>query len=127
MVAYFCPGCWARVPGTAATCPVCAADLAHLDRDAFDAKLIRALDHPESQTARRAAHILGDRGTLSAILALMAHCETGADPYLRAEIALTLRCVGGPDGAAALARLAEDPSVIVRRAAAEALESEAVR
>ena len=127
MVTYFCPGCWARVPGTAATCPVCGADLAHLDRDAFDAKLIRALDHPESQTARRAAQILGDRGTLWAIPVLIARCETGADPYLRAEIALALRRIGGPDGAAALARLAEDPSVIVRRVAAEALKSEAVR
>lgn len=117
MATYFCPACWARVPAAEVTCPACGADLAGLDRDSFDRKLVRALDHPEPGTALRAARILGERRTAGAVPALIARAERGADPYLRAEIALALRRIGGPDAAAALARLARDPSVIVRRVA----------
>jgi HEAT repeat protein len=119
VVTYFCPACWARVSGSVRVCPVCGADLARLDRDAFDTKLIRALDHPEVQTALRAARILGERRTERAVPALIARSEAGADPYLRAEIALALKRIGGREAAAALGRLAQDPSIIVRRAAAE--------
>ncbi len=119
MVTYFCPGCWARLSDAARTCPVCGADLAELDRNAFDLKLIRALDHPEPGTALRAACILGQRGIHGAVPALIARCDKGADPYLRTQIAVALRRIGGAEANGALTRLAADPSVIVRRAVTE--------
>jgi HEAT repeat protein len=68
-----------------------------------------------------------DRAVRRAVPALIAQCEGGADPYLRAAIALALRRISGPDAEAALASLAADPSIIVRRAVVLESQSEAAR
>lgn len=115
---YCCPACWAQVTETAQICPMCGADLASLDRDPLDTKLGRALNHPEAETARRAARILGLRDTRRAVAALWARCRERSDPYLRAEIVCARRRIGGPDAGAALTQLGADPSVVVRRAVA---------
>ena len=119
---YYCPACWARVTDTAQICPMCSADLTSLDRDPLDTKLVRALHHPDAETARRAARILGLRGTRRAVPALWARCRERSDPYLRAEIACALRRIGGPDAGAALTQLGADPSVVVRQAVAPATD-----
>lgn len=118
---YFCPRCWGGVPRTAALCPHCGADLAALNQAEFEEKLIRALDHPEPQTAARAAAILGRRGSRKAVPALLSRYRAQADPYLAAEIATALGRIGGPDSRRALAALGRDRSVVVARAVREAL------
>jgi len=113
----YCPACWNEVPLGAAGCPACGADLEALDAADFDAKLVRALRHPEAATRMRAAQILGRRRARTAVPALLARWREGADPYLTAEIALALGRIGGEAAMAALREVGTDPSVVVRATA----------
>lgn len=122
MPVFFCPSCWTQIAQGALVCPVCQADLAALDREQFDDKLIRALRHPERLTARRAAWILGQKRTRVAVPALLARYRTGVDPFLGAEIAAALRRIAGPEARSALREMAVDPSFLIRRTALAALE-----
>jgi len=94
-VRFFCPACWSEVPETAGQCPDCGADLSVLDADAFQQKLVRALDSVQSTTARRAAEILSKRGAESALLPMLRRLRGGPDPYLAAAIATAIGRIGG--------------------------------
>lgn len=98
-------------------CPSCQADLQALDSEGFRRKLIRALWHPEPQTAQRAAEILGWLDAQEAVAALLERYQSGVDPYFGATIARALRRMHGVEAQAALKILAGDPSILVRRAA----------
>jgi HEAT repeat protein len=119
---FFCPNCWAQIAAGDSVCPACDADLDALDRQDFDAKLIRALQHPEALTARRAAWILGQRRTQDAVASLLSRYRTGVDSFLGAEIAAALGRIGNPAARAALGEMAADRSFMVRRAAQAALD-----
>lgn len=121
---YYCPVCWAEL---AEAQPICSHCGAHLDgmECSYRDKLITALSHPEPLTQRRAAYLLGLLADPAAIPALKEVLEGSADPYLRAEAAVALGRIGGPTARAALAHVVSDEqeSVIVRRAAGQALGS----
>ncbi|MEJ2218567.1 MAG: HEAT repeat domain-containing protein [Gemmatimonadota bacterium] len=120
MATFFCTACWTAVPETAARCPACGADLRALDVESFDRKLVRALQSPDASTVRRAVEVLGRRAPPHAASALLRRYRAGADPYLAAEIARALGRIGTGEAAKALRVLADDRSVIVRRAVYEA-------
>jgi HEAT repeat protein len=117
---WFCPSCFAEVPGQAQRCPRCGADLTGRDRD-FEAALIAALRHPLHDRRLLAARILGARRAVAAVPALIQAAEEGEDPYLAAEAARALVAIGTPDGVAAARRLASGGPVIARAAARQAL------
>jgi len=117
---WFCPSCFAELPGQAQQCPGCGANPAAADRD-FDAALIGALRHPLHDRRLLAARVLGARRMVAAVPALIAAVEDGDDPYLSAEAARALVAIGAPEGLAVTRRLATDGPVVARAAAREAL------
>jgi HEAT repeat protein len=117
---WFCPSCFADLPGQARQCPRCGADLAAAD-PGFEAALIGALRHPLHDRRLLAARILGARRVAAAVPALIAAVGDGGDPYLAAEAARALVVIGAPEGLAVTRRLAADGPVIARAAAREAL------
>jgi HEAT repeat protein len=72
-----------------------------------------------------AASILGRRRSKEAVPHLIAAAQNTSDPYLAAEAARALGLIGDSESVSALRRLCEGGrSVLVRRAAAEALAGE---
>lgn len=124
MVTYFCPSCWTEVPPHAARCPACSADLGALDREPFVRKLERALNHPETSTARRAAWLLGKLGSQRSVPALLQRFRAGSDLYLTATIVESLARIGGQDARRALEEIAQSPSRLVREAARRAMSTD---
>lgn len=121
MVTHFCPSCWNEVPADAPRCPSCSADLDALDGEPFDLKLERALDHPEAETARRAAWLLGRVGGPRSVPALLRRYRSGADPYLALTVVESLAHIGGAGARAALQEIARSPARMVKEAARRAL------
>ena len=111
----YCPACYASNRRAADRCAACGAPL---QRDEpYDAKLIWALGHPDTETACRAAAILGSRRVVAAVPALVRMLEAGTDPYRQVAAAEALLELGfAPGVAEAVARAAHHPSALVRRA-----------
>jgi HEAT repeats len=120
---WFCPSCFAELPGQAQWCSRCGA-VASADRG-FEAALIGALRHPLHDRRLLAARILGARRVAAAVPALITAVEDGDDPYLAAEAARALVAIGAPEGIAVARRLATDGPVVA--AAQEALGGSARR
>lgn len=121
-LSFFCPGCWGAVDESADTCPRCGADLATLDHEDFERKLIRALDHPAPDVMERAAHILGLQRARAAVPALLARFRAGVDPFQSAEIVRALGRIGGAEARAAIEEIAgSQSSPIVQLAVRAAL------
>ena len=102
-------------------CPRCGADLSSLDRASYDDKLTRALWHPDGETARRAASLLGARRAFMAVGALVERYHARPDPFLAADIVRALRYIDTAEANKALGEIARSAPVLVRRALAEAL------
>jgi HEAT repeat protein len=114
---HLCPRCGAIRTPRDASCPDCGFDLAAFDRAPFDEKLLMALFHPESQTALRAAVLLGRRQPPEAAVALERRYRESDDPYLQRAIVEALVCIGGEPAARIVRAASRHPSVIVRQAA----------
>lgn len=82
----FCPNYFSKIDAGTATCPWCQYHMIEWENAAYDEKLVRALNHPDSFTRRRAAFLLGKRKTASAFAALQEAFESASDPYLKGEI-----------------------------------------
>jgi hypothetical protein len=118
VLTFFCPACWREIAAKCTRCPWCDAELAALDREPFDAKLLRALRHPDVETVMRAVDLLARRRTAGADDALAAlYRERPGDPYLAAAIARALERIGGDTARRAIAAMRRDRSAIARRAA----------
>jgi HEAT repeat protein len=104
------------MPADAARCPACGApaspSLTYVD------KLLRALRSPDSTTAMRAAHILGELGDPRAIDGLTDLVWRG-DPYAATEAVRALARIGTPIAKRTVAAAAEHPFAAVRAAARE--------
>jgi HEAT repeat protein len=81
-----------------------------------------ALCHRESQTAVRAAWILGELRETSAVSDLVKALETSRDPYLAEAAAVALGKIGDPAARPALRHAASKGGLRVRDAAAIALQ-----
>ena len=84
-------------------------------------QLIAALGHPELQTPRRAAWILGELATPRAVDPLLRVPATTDDPYLQATAAEALGKIGQARAVAGLAETLAHGFLPARVSAAEAL------
>ncbi|MCL5676737.1 MAG: HEAT repeat domain-containing protein [Firmicutes bacterium] len=91
--------------------------------DSYLAKLVWALQHPEPETAMRAAILLGRMGREArpAMPQLQATLTSSDDVYLRAQILRACAAIDAKVAVPLLRQAQRDPSVIVRQAAEEEL------
>jgi HEAT repeat protein len=125
---WVCPLCWEIFSLHETRCPKCGADLAAADQRSFTEKLERSLDHPEPQTAMRAADILARRlddsgHTISVLTAALG--RRWHEPYVAAAIVRAIGRLEGRNAHDALMNALNHDSVIVRAAAAECLQGRA--
>ena len=117
----YCPSCWNEV-GQTLVCPACGADLESLSRESYEEKLIRALRHPEPTVPIRAAAILGDLGSRTAVVPLMKLAASEADPYIQEAAVGALERIGDSKAVPLLIRLEREGSLRVRIAASRAIK-----
>lgn len=120
---YYCPNCWAEVDSLEGECPRCRADLgAASTARSYTEKLIQALRHPEPETVKRVAWILGEQKRSDAVRPLLDLLRSTPDVYLSAAICEALGRIGDGTALPELRYHATHGSVIVRRTARRALE-----
>jgi hypothetical protein len=88
---WFCLECFSELDAGTSHCPQCAASVG--DSDAYEAKLIQALNHRLPDRQVLAARILGELRSHAAIRRLAALAEDLSDPYLAAEAARALALI----------------------------------
>ena len=118
-VTYYCPSCWSEV-GTAVVCPQCGADLHDLAGESYEQKLIRALRHPEPTVPIRAATILGELGSRTAVEPLIEVANSCPDPYIQEAAVVALGRIGDTRAIPCLTRLSRDGALRVRKMADQA-------
>ena len=123
MATFFCPSCWKEIKEEDKACPYCHADLADYQQKSFEEKLINALTHPERETVRRAAYILGRLKSVLAVKDLRALFDRTEDPYVKREVLEALDCIGTDEAADFIRKVAQSDMAIVRRKAADLLKS----
>jgi HEAT repeat protein len=98
MVHFFCPNCWKDFGEDKAVCPFCGFRI----RESWDsknmvAKLIAALNHPDSQTVIRAVWLLGEKQDKHASKPLISMFKRAGDVYLALEIVRALSKIGNKE------------------------------
>lgn len=116
MVTFVCPRCGGTCPPAEPVRGTCGFDLAAFAAAPYEGKLRIALYHPEPETARRAAWLLGVRGRPGAAEALERRYRDSRDPYLQRDSVTALARLGGPAAERVLADASGHPSIIVRAA-----------
>jgi HEAT repeat protein len=119
---HYCPSCWAEIPDVS-KCPSCGADIEALEHENYEAKLIRALRHPEPSTPIRAATILGELRAKAAVGPLIELVSSTRDPFIQEAGVTALGRIGDPRALDQLRRWSVEGALRVRLAAARALES----
>jgi HEAT repeat protein len=121
-VKYFCPCCWAETPASQEVCPRCGTEIEReWGTKSYVQKLIAALRNPERMTPVRAAWILGKLGAREAVPALMDLAQSSPDLFIREAAVEALGEIGDPRSIELLRVLSRSTSVLVRRAARQAL------
>jgi len=118
---YLCPICWNEI-GRGEFCPQCGSDLRAVDDVDYEAKLIRALQHPEPTTPRRVAEILGKRRSKAAVPPLIDLGLSTSDPYVQEAVVVALGRIGDPRAQVCLEFMSREGTLRARRAALGALE-----
>jgi HEAT repeat protein len=121
-VTFYCFSCWNEV-GTANVCPQCGADLHDLAGESYEEKLIRALYHREPTVPVRAATILGELGSRSAVEPLIEVANSSQDPYIQEAAVNALGRIGDLRALPCLDRLGRGGMLRVRRAADQAIRT----
>ena len=118
---YYCPSCWREV-GSASACPACGAELQSFSKESYEEKLIRALHHPEPTVPVRAATILGELRSRSAVEPLIEVAVSSSDAYIQEAAVAALGRIGDSRTLSSLARLSREGSLRVRIAAERAVK-----
>jgi HEAT repeat protein len=124
VITFFCPFCWNEIKETDKECPYCRSELAGYYSKNFEEKLINALNHPERETARRAAYILGRLKSANAVKKLMELFGLTVDTYIKMEILEALYYIGTDEASAFVRKAAGSDIAVIRRKARELLERE---
>ena len=118
-----CPSCWRTVEVGASACPHCGADMEAMDQRTYADKLIAALQHPDAQTVARASVILAKTEPAQALVPLSAALRRfWREPYLAAAMVEALSLLDGVEARALVTDALGHHSLIVRAAAAKALQ-----
>lgn len=94
---FYCMNCWAEIAENCEKCPECGVDQRELLKEDFDAKLIRALNHPEPETVLRAIEIIGNRKLNEALPYLKKIIIENSDPFRTALSLETVSKLDFPD------------------------------
>jgi HEAT repeat protein len=97
------------------------SDLTAADARPLAEKLCSALNHPEGETAVRAAWILGERRENQAVPALIRAVETATDGFVVESAVQALAKIGDSRASACLEAAAKHGTIRVRIAARNAL------
>lgn len=127
--ASFCPVCWRRLDADTKSCPACGTDIAgYLSQHDYVDLLIAALRHPDAGRRLLAAGILGERRETRALPALREILLGEArDVYLVKAAVVALGRIGGQTAVDLLHHARRHPTVLVRRAAIDALAQSGIR
>jgi HEAT repeat protein len=120
-VIFYCPICWSEVSAQDQRCSHCGSDLNVADARPLVEKLCSALNHPEGETAIRAAWILGERRESEAVPDLIRAVETAADSFVIESAVEALGKIADARATACLEAAAKQETVRVRIAALNAL------
>jgi HEAT repeat protein len=90
--------------------------------ESYEEKLIRALHHPEPTVPVRAATILGELRSRSAVEPLIEVAVSSSDAYIQEAAVAALGRIGDSRALSSLARLSRDGSLRVRIAAERAVK-----
>jgi HEAT repeat protein len=121
-VTFYCPVCWHEVSAQDQQCSYCGSDLNAADARPLVEKLCSALNHPEGETAVRAAWILGERRETDAVPYLIRAVETAGDSFVVESAVEALGKIADPRAGACLKAAAEHGTARVRIAARNALK-----
>jgi len=121
-VIFYRPICWSEVSAQEQQCSHCGSDLPAADARSFAEKLRSALNHPEGETAVRAAWILGERRESEAVPDLIRTVETATDRFVVESAVEALSKIAAPRATACLKAAAEQGTLRVRPAARNALQ-----
>ena len=118
---FFCPQCWSDFSEESSVCPQCGLDtVTFYEGKKYVDKLLIALDHPEPETAERAAWILGELGEERAVEKLGIIANTTPDVFLARAAAEALAKIKAPQARELLADIARSHKArMVREAAKE--------
>jgi soluble P-type ATPase len=106
---FFCPKCWSNFPDDMAVCPKCGLDIPKFFKEKdYKEKLMIALDHPEHDTAERAARILSDLREKGAVEKLAQLASATPDVFLALAAVEALAKIGTPRARKLLARIAKN-------------------
>ena len=124
MTTFFCPSCWAEIREEQDPCPFCGCAIsALLEGKTYTDRLIDALNHPESTTPVRAAHILGMRRDGEAVPFLTRKAIDTHDVFLALACVEALGKIGGDAAKKVLRELTHDARKIVAQKAREMLRA----
>jgi HEAT repeat protein len=117
----FCTACWLKTRMDAAACSCCGAQL-EKDPRAYEEKLEAALHHHLPPARSRICWVLGDHGGPGAISLLLRMLDD-EDVYVRIAALKALGRIGDITVLPVLENAATHPSLIIRLAANQALQS----
>jgi HEAT repeat protein len=118
MLAY-CTGCWAEISTGDTVCLKCGAN-AITDPRSFDEKLLGALNHPLPETRVRICWLAGRRRMREAVPALL-RLLGDPDLYVRMTVLEALGEIGEVATIPVLEAAARERSVLIQKAARQAL------
>jgi len=122
LLTYYCWQCYAANDSPRGPCAECGEEIAPPQGTDYVALLLWALDHPLAERQMVAARTLGHRREPRARPPLLRLVTGAGDPYLGAEAVRALVAIDGVEQhRQLLEKLARSGSVVVRRAAADAL------
>jgi HEAT repeat protein len=111
----------ASLEGVCSVCKKAAQEIAG-EQNYLD-KLMQALHHPEPQTAKRAAWILGELGNAGAVSPLLRALQSSQDIYFMEAVIEALGKIGEPSAASVIEYYCTHGAIPVRRAARRAVEA----
>ncbi len=121
-ITHFCPCCWSEI-GAEPVCVVCGTDVRDLSPESYEQKLLQALYHPEPTVPVRAAIILGELGSKTAVEPLIQLAAFTSDLYIQEAAVVALGRIGDARALPLLNQLNREGALRVRIAADRALKA----
>ena len=119
---HFCPSCWSEI-ATEPVCLVCGTDVRDLSGQSYEEKLLQALYHPEPTVPVRAATILGELASTTAVEPLIRLAALTCDLYIQEAAVAALGRIGDVRALPLLNQLRREGALRVRISANQAIRA----